>query len=281
MYEGIKQATGKPTKRSVPLKSKTGDVNIKDSDKQMSQWVEYYLGIYSGEKSVTQKALDSIEDLPVLEELDSEPSLQELSKAIDALESGKAPDEDGIPPGVSKCGTPALLEPLHKLLCLCWRAGRVPQDMRNAKIITLYKHKSDRSDCNNYRGIYLLSIVCKVFTRVVLVRLQVLTGHIYPQSQCGFKSKKSTVDMIFSIRELQEKCRERHMPPYIAFIDLTKAFDSSHTFKELGLTISIRKIEVMGKDVPSPPSITIDNQMLEVADHFTYLGSIISSNLSP
>ena len=38
----------------------------------------------------------------------------------------------------------------------------------------------------------------------------------------------------------------------------------------------------MRQDVlsPPPPSITIDNQVLEVADHFTYLGSIISSNLS-
>ena len=54
----------------------------------------------------------------------------------------------------------------------------------------------------------------------------------------------------------------------------------SHTCKEFGLTISIRKTEVMGQDVPLPPSITIDNQVLEVADHFTYLGSIISSSLS-
>ena len=54
----------------------------------------------------------------------------------------------------------------------------------------------------------------------------------------------------------------------------------SHTCKEFGLTISIRKTEVMGQDIPSPPSITIDNQVLEVADHCTYLGSIIFSNLS-
>ena len=44
MYEGIKQGTGKPTKRSVLLKSKTGDV-IKDRHKQMSRWVEHYLDL--------------------------------------------------------------------------------------------------------------------------------------------------------------------------------------------------------------------------------------------
>ena len=36
---------------------------------------------------------------------------------------------------------------------------------------------------------------------------------------------RSTIYMIFSLRQLQEKCKEQHMPLYIAFIDLTKAFD--------------------------------------------------------
>ena len=31
--------------------------------------------------------------------------------------------------------------------------------------------------------------------------------------------------MIFSVRQLQEKCREQRRPLFIAFIDLTKAFD--------------------------------------------------------
>ena len=31
--------------------------------------------------------------------------------------------------------------------------------------------------------------------------------------------------MIFSLTQLQEKCREQRKPLYIAFIDLTKAFD--------------------------------------------------------
>ena len=31
--------------------------------------------------------------------------------------------------------------------------------------------------------------------------------------------------MVVSLRQLQEKGREQHMPLYIAFIDLTKVFD--------------------------------------------------------
>lgn len=87
------------------------------------------------------------------------------------------------------------------------------------------KNKGERSDCNNYRGISLLSIVGKVFARVILIRLQKLADRVYPESQCGFRSKRSTIDMIFSLRQLQEKCREQQMPLYISFIDLTKAFD--------------------------------------------------------
>ena len=74
MYEGIKQATGKSLKKTAPLKSKTGEI-ITDRDKQMSRWVEHYLELYSRENSVTQEALDAIEELPVLEVLDSEPTV--------------------------------------------------------------------------------------------------------------------------------------------------------------------------------------------------------------
>ena len=41
--------------------------------------------------------------------------------------------------------------------------------MRDAKIITLYKNKGERSDCNNYRGISLLSVTGKVFAKVILI----------------------------------------------------------------------------------------------------------------
>ena len=120
-------------------------------------------------------------------ELDSLPSVHELSLAIDALKRNKAPGEDGIPPDILKSGKAALIQPLHQLLCRCWTESHIPQDMRDSKIITIYKKKGNRSDCNNYRGISLLSVVGKVFARVALMRLQTLAERIYTETQYGFR----------------------------------------------------------------------------------------------
>ena len=224
MYNGIKKALGPPVKGIAPLKSLTGE-KITDQEKQMARWAEHYSELYTRETIVTENALSRVLELPLMPELDDEPSMEDLSNAIDSLPSGKSPGSDNIPAEVIKCGKPALLEPLHELLCLGWQEGGVPQDMRDAQIVTLYKGKGDRSDCNNYRGISLLSIVGKVFARILLKRLQKLADRVYPESQCGFRAGRSTTDMIFSLRQLQEKCREQQQPLYMMFIDLTKAFD--------------------------------------------------------
>ena len=158
---------------------------------------------------MSEEAFNSIQLMPIMVELDSEPTASEIEKAINGLANGKASGNDAIPPEVTKQGTPTLLPHLHEILFLCWREGEVPQDMRDAKIVTLFKNKGDRSDCNNYRGISLLSVVGKVFARVVLARLQILADRIYPGSQCSFRSGRSILDMIFSVRQLQEECREQ------------------------------------------------------------------------
>jgi hypothetical protein len=205
VYDGIKKATGPTPAKTAPLKSKTGEV-ITDQKKQMEHWTEHYFELYATLTTVTDTALNAIPELPAMVELDAQPTMEELSKAIDRLSCGKAPGSDGIPSEVLKSGKPALLQPLHDLLCLGWDQRYIPQDMRDANIVTLYKSKGDRSDCNNYRGISLLSIVGKAFARVTLARLQTLASRIYPESQCGFRAGRSTVDMIFSQRQLQEKC---------------------------------------------------------------------------
>ena len=171
--------------------------------------MEHYSYLYSRENTVSSAALDDIDCLPTIYELDSEPSLEELSKAIDSLSPCKPPGNDGIPPELIKHFKTTLLRQLHEVLCCqCWHGGAVPQDMMDSKIVTLYTNKGERNDCNNYRGIYLLSIVGKVFALVILVRLQKLAERIYPESQCGPRAERSTIDKIFSLRQLQDKCRE-------------------------------------------------------------------------
>lgn len=54
--------------------------------------------------------------------------------------------------------------------------------------------------------------------------LQTLTERVYPEAQCRFRAETSTIDKIFKLRQLQEKCQGQRKPLYIAFIDLTKAF---------------------------------------------------------
>ena len=46
-----------------------------------------------------------------------------------------------------------------------------------------------------------------------------------------------------------------------------------------GLTISIKKTEVMGQNAESQSEVFIDNQKLVTTNNFTYLGSTISNTL--
>ena len=148
-----------------------------------------------------------------------------MSKAIDSLARGKATGGDNIPAEVLQCANYTHLHHLYEPLYQCWEEGYVPQDMRDANIVTLYKNKGDRSDCSNHRGISLLSVVGKVLARVALQRLQQVAERVYPESQCGFRVQRSTIDMIFTLRQLQEKCREQKQSLFIVFVYLAKAFD--------------------------------------------------------
>ena len=54
----------------------------------------------------------------------------------------------------------------------------------------------------------------------------------------------------------------------------------SKACKDFGLTISLKKTNVLSQDTPTTPAITIGDQQLDVVHQFTYLGSTITDNLS-
>ena len=112
-----------------------------------------------------------------------------------------------------------------------WDEDVIPQQLKYASIVRLYK-KGNRQLCGNYRGISLLAIAGNILAQVLLNRLIVhLEQGLLPESQCGFRGGRGTVDMIFAARQLQEKCQEQYDDLFfITFIDLTKAFDTDFGF---------------------------------------------------
>ena len=75
-------------------------------------------------------------------------------------------------------------------------AGEKVKYLKTCMIVTLFKKIGDRSECNNYHGISLLSMVGKVFAQVVLARLQILAERIYPEPQCGFRKIHCWYDLL-------------------------------------------------------------------------------------
>ena len=97
MYDGIKTAMGPVHNKTAHLKSTTGEI-ITDKGQQMERWVEHYSDLYSRQNVATTAVLDAIECLPVMGQLDTELTTEELNNAIYSLASGKAPGSDGISP---------------------------------------------------------------------------------------------------------------------------------------------------------------------------------------
>ena len=75
-------------------------------------------------------------------------------------------------------------------------------------IITLYKNKNKgtRADCGNYRAISLLPVADKILSHIILNRLILtISEESLPDSECGLCPNRSTIDMIFTVRQVKEK----------------------------------------------------------------------------
>ena len=61
---------------------------------------------------------------------------------------------------------------LVKLLNVCFVASMIPVDWTSTCVVSLNKCKGDRYECASFRGISLLSVVGKVFGRVLIKRIR-------------------------------------------------------------------------------------------------------------
>jgi hypothetical protein len=85
--------------------------------------------------------------------------------------------------------------------------------------------KGLKADCNNYRGISLLSASYKILSNVLLSRLSPYVDEIIGDHHCRFQHNRPTADQIFCIRQILEKKWEYNETVHQQFIDLKKAYD--------------------------------------------------------
>ena len=100
------------------------------------------------------------------------------------------------------------------------------EDWSLAILIRLSKYKGDKKICDNYRGISLLVVTRKLFSRVVLNRIQTIVDEQLLERQAGFRANRSTIEQIFSLRIVMEKYKQYNKPLHMCFIDIQKAYDS-------------------------------------------------------
>ena len=226
-YHALKEIYGPSTSGSSPLLSADGSSVITDPDQILKRWAEHFCNVLNRPSSISAQAIANLPQVPVDASMDDLPTSDEVKKAISQLSDGKAPGRDCIPAEIYKCGGEVLVERLTELFKLIWEKKALPQDFKDASIVHLYKKKGNRQACDNHRGISLLSIAGKILARVLLNRLNAhLEKGYLPESQCGFRANRGTIDMIFAARQLQEKCMEKRVALYTTFVDLTKAFDT-------------------------------------------------------
>ena len=227
LFKGIKAIFGPTKGGTAPLLSSDGVTVIKDKEGINARWKEHFSQLLNRPSTVDHEALKQIPQRPIKENLDLPPTQKELKDAIKQMNCGKAPGKDGIPAEIYKVLGVTAFNAFHEVLIKIWTDEDLPPDLRDATIVSLYKNKGSRLDCGNFRGISLLSIAGKILARILLNRLiSNVSESNLPEAQCGFRPGRSTTDMVFAVRQVQEKCIEQQMDFYAVFIDLTKAFDT-------------------------------------------------------
>ena len=178
----------------------------------------------SGEKGAFKKFLRNRN--PHSMEL-KEASDEEVYKIIMSLNGNKSCGDDGIRPSHLKHCVSSLKDPITHVMNTSLRTSIVPQKLKIAKVMPVYK-KDEKTDPGNYRPISLLSILDKILEKLVCKRLvDFLEEHkIFYKYQFGFRAKHSTVQAVTEIVDnIIEEMKNGRLVAGI-YMDLSKAFDT-------------------------------------------------------
>ena len=224
VYEGIRKITGKHAPQVKTCRGTDGKV-ITEPDKVKDRWREYFDKLYNDPNDVDEEALRDLPSMSVEEDIQPLGE-DEIKAAIERMKRGKSPGVDNITVEELEAAAQGTgLKIMHRLCNMVWEQEELPSEWKRSIIISLHK-KKDRLECSNYRGISLLCHSSEVFSSIILQRIRKKTEEILSEAQAGFRRGRSTIDQIFTLRQLAEKYEEFGKQLYVCYIDFRKAFDN-------------------------------------------------------
>ena len=152
---------------------------------------------------------------------------QEVIDIVSGLKNKKSPGFDEINNFILKSVINSIVAPLVHIFNLSLETGTVPNQMKIAKVIPLFK-KGDNLDVGNYRPISLLSTLSKILERIVYVRTEnFLSMHnILSDVQFGFREKHNTTHALMNFVNKVVNALDKSNHLVGIFLDYSKAFDT-------------------------------------------------------
>lgn len=224
VYKITKRLCGKCTNQTTHIMDKNGNICTTERE-QAARWVQHFqevLNLPEPEQPANITTTDDILEINI-----NPPDSAEVKAAIQTLKSGKACGIDAIHAEMLKADIPTSTRVLTDLFQNIWNSDTIPEDWSKGLIVKIPK-KGNTKNCDNWRGITLLSIPSKVFCKVLLNRMETAIDIRLRQEQAGFRKGRGCMDQIFALRNIIEQCLEWNTPLYINFVDFRKAFDSVH-----------------------------------------------------
>jgi hypothetical protein len=131
------------------------------------------------------------------------PVPQKLRLLLGSWKDVKSPGVNQISAELIQKGGETLRSEIHKLIKLTWNTEELPHQWKKS-VVRIHK-KGDKTDCNNYRGVSLLSTSYKILSYILLSRLTPDADEIIGDHQCGIRRNRSMTNQIFYIRQTLER----------------------------------------------------------------------------
>ena len=156
-----------------------------------------------------------------------ETSSDEIKKIVNAFSNKSSCDVNDISMSLVKRVFESLVEPFVHICNLSFNTGTLPDNMKIAKVVPLYKSGS-KNVFNNYRPVSLLPQFSKILEKLFNNRLDsfITKYDILSKSQYGFRSNRSTSMALVELLEKITNSIDDKKITVGVFIDLKKAFDT-------------------------------------------------------